>query len=73
MGKDKLGKVWIIYDGRAWNDPDEASVYEAFSEEQGETEEDALNTRNNSWPDGVVYAYDSDTDTAELKNRRLIG
>lgn len=65
-----MKKVWIIFDGRAIDNTDDASVYEAMSEEDGATREEAIKTRNEDWPDGFVFEYDDDNGT--LVNQRFI-
>lgn len=55
--KKKAKKVWVIYDARAWENTDRAVVYEAFYEGHGDTLEGVKKTRDEDWPDGVVYEY----------------
>ena len=72
----KRRKVWVIYDARAWEDTDRASVYEAFSERHGDTLEGVKATRDEDWPDGVIYEYTEKTilqDNRIIENETLIG
>lgn len=63
-------KAWIIYDSRAHvMDPDDASVYEAFAEEEGDTLESVIKTREKDWPGGAIYSYDIDKDGKTLINQ----
>ena len=52
-------KVWLILDSRAWEDPDKAAVYCAYSEHENETLEDVKKDRDKEWPDGVIFEYDA--------------
>jgi hypothetical protein len=92
MRKKKLTgeKVWIIYDGRAWSqDTDDCAVYEAFSSHkeppdeesefkgyEGDTLEKVKKTRDEEWPDGVIFEYDEEVQENGDKyivNQTLIG
>lgn len=53
--KPKLS--WLILDGRAWDDPDKASVYCAY-DSTDETLEQVFKDRNEFWSDGVVFEYE---------------
>ena len=44
-------RLYILYDPRAWDDPDEATVY-CCANSLGEARRDAKD-----WPDAVVYSY----------------
>ena len=71
-----MKKVWLILDGRAWDDPDNAAVYEAFSSDEGDTLESVKATRKKEWADGVIYEYDSvrkPDGTDWMENQKLIG
>jgi hypothetical protein len=72
-----MSRVWLILDGRAWDDPDDAAVYEAFSEEDGDTVESVTKTRDEDWEDGVIFEYDveacPDAERNLLVNQRLVG
>ena len=88
-GKLTGEKVWLILDARAWEDPDRASVYEAFSTHKegpdpdvdyggyaGDTLEIVKKTRDKDWPDGVIFEYDEEeNENGEvwLVNLKLIG
>lgn len=68
-------KVWLILDGRAWEDPDDASVYCAYSSHD-ETLEEVKKDRDDEWPDGVIYEYDEhagEDGVNYMLNQRLIG
>ena len=89
MGKPTGEKVWLILDGRAWEDPDRASVYEAFSSHKeppdpetgydgygGDTLEIVKKTRDKEWPDGVIFEYDEEEEENGeiwIVNLKLIG
>lgn len=88
-GKLTGEKVWTILDGRAWSDPDRASVYEAFSSHKeppdkgmlfkgygGDTLETVKKNRDKNWKDGVVFEYDEllgDDGVMYAINQKLIG
>jgi hypothetical protein len=74
-GKLTGHKVWLILDARAWEDPDAAAVYCAYSSHD-EKLEDAKKDRDEEWPDGVIYEYDEHLGEDGVKymiNQRLIG
>jgi hypothetical protein len=88
-GKLTGEKVWLILDGRAWDDPDKASVYCAYSSHKeppdpetdyggydGDTLEHVKKDRDENWPDGVVFEYDEKEDEDGemwIVNLKLIG
>ena len=88
-GKLTGEKVWLILDARAWEDPDAASVYCAFSSHKegpdpetdfdgygGDTLEKVKKARDEDWPDGVVFEYDEQEDEDGkiwIVNLKLIG
>lgn len=67
-----MNKMWIIYDGRSIDNTDDASVYVALEEEDGETRKSALKIRDEDWPDGFVFEYDIN-EKNELINKLFIG
>ncbi len=67
-----LEKVWVIYDGRGLSDTDEACVYEAFSSDEGDTEESVIACRDKDWNDGAIYSYDLDVDGKTLINQEFV-
>lgn len=77
MSESKLTghKIWLILDGRAWEDPDGAAVYCAYSSHpepadrigdmkvkpyKGDTLALVKKERDEMWPDGVIYEYDEE-------------
>jgi hypothetical protein len=84
-----MEKVWLILDGRAWDDPDKASVYCAYSSEKEPPDEETnyegfsgytldmvKKERDEDWPDGVIFEYESVTrkdGKPWLENQTLIG
>jgi hypothetical protein len=88
-GKLTGEKVWTILDARAWDDPDRASVYEAFSSHKepadlvtetpawnGDTLESVKKRRDKEWEDGVIFEYDEllgDDEVTYAINEKLIG
>lgn len=88
-GKLTGEKVWIILDARAWEDPDKAAVYCAYSSHkeppdpeteteghEGDTLELVKKERDEDWPDGVIYEYDDyvgEDGKNYIINQKLIG
>jgi hypothetical protein len=88
-GKLTGNKVWLILDGRAWDDPDKASVYCCYSSHKeppdealgyegsdGDTLEYVKKERDEHWPDGVIFEYEEkkgDAGTNYMINQKLIG
>ena len=74
-------KAWLILDARAWEDPDRASVYCAYSSHkeegyEGDTLESVKKERDEEWPDGVVFEYDElkgEDGKTYIINQKLIG
>ena len=71
-------KSWIIFDGRAWDDPDSACVYCAY-DSCDKTLEDVKKDRAEFWEDGVIFEYDQDIKKVDgqfityIINKRFIG
>jgi predicted RNase H-like HicB family nuclease len=59
-----MTKMYLIYDGRAWNDPDDATVLDT-----ADTLKEARQAVK-EWPDACIYEYD--VQGSELKNEKQV-